>query len=63
MENTTNHLNKTKPTIKTFVNGDATHNGNLFFEELLRKRKLCSPGTKLSNRYSYIDIICVGSDA
>ena len=33
MENTTNHLNKTKPIIKTFVTGDATHNRNLFFEE------------------------------
>ena len=35
----------------------------IFFEELLRKRKLYSPGTELNNRYSYIDIICVGSDA
>ena len=44
MENTANYLNKTKPTIKTFVTGDAAHNRNLFLEELLRKRKLYSPG-------------------
>ena len=63
MENTANYLNKTKPTIKTYVTGDATHNQNLFLEELLRKGKLYSPETELNNRYSYIDIICVGSDA
>ena len=34
-----------------------------FFEEPLRKRKLYSPGTELNNGYSYIDVICVGSDA
>ena len=35
MENTTNHLNKTKPTIKTFVTGPTIE--TCFFEELLRK--------------------------
>ena len=30
MENTTNYLNETKPTIKTFVTKDATHICNLF---------------------------------
>ena len=31
---TANHLNKTKPTITTFVTGDATYNRNLFLKNL-----------------------------